>query len=205
MLFRFGVHRGFMAASRQSHVLEEPQAGVPGMGAFAGSGRFERFVREQYRGLLQFLQLRTATRQDAEDVAQESMAKLLRYRASTPDGEWRLLLYRIAVNAAHDKFREAQHRHIEQQVALDDEVIVAQGDSPDAFAAHQQALERVREALLQLPEKCRRVCLLRLARGMSNAEIARHCGVSIKMVEKHLTKGLRIVRIRVGDLSVETF
>lgn len=200
-----GSHRGFMAASRQRRALEEPQASALGEGAFASAGRFDRFVREQYRGLLQFLQVRTASRQDAEEVAQESMVKLLRYRSSTPDGEWRLLLYRIAVNAAHDKFREAQHRHADRQVALDEQAIVAQGDSPEAFAAHQQALERVRGALLQLPAKCQRVCLLRLARGMSNAEIARHCGISIKMVEKHLAKGLGIVRNRVGDLGVGTF
>ncbi|MGH8145032.1 MAG: RNA polymerase sigma factor [Rhodanobacteraceae bacterium] len=194
-----------MAASKQRRVLEEPRVGVLGGRAFASTGPFDRFVREQYRGLLQFLQVRTANRQDAEEVAQESIVKLLRYQFSKPVGEWRLLLYRIAVNAAHDKFREAQHRHADQQVAFDDQVVVAQGDSPEAFAARQQALEQVRGALLQLPSKCQRVCLLRLARGMTNAEIAKHCGISIKMVEKHLAKGLGTMRKRVGDLSVGAF
>lgn len=186
-------------------VLQAPQMSGRRDGAFAGTGRFDRFVREQYRGLLRFLQIRTASHQDAEEVAQETIAKLLRYRSSTPDCEWRPLLYRIAVNAAHDKFREAQHRHADQEVALDDQPVVAQGDSPEAFAAHRQALDRVQGALLRLPSKCQRVCLLRLARGMTNAEIARHCGISIKMVEKHLAKGLEAIRRRVGDSGVGTF
>lgn len=194
-----------MAASKQGRVLEEPPASVLSGSALPSTGSFDRFVREQYRGLLQFLQLRTATRQDAEEVAQESIVKLLRYQSTKAVGEWRLLLYRIAVNAAHDKFRDAQHRHADRQVALDDQPIVAQGDSPEAFAAHQQALERVQGALLQLPSKCQRVCLLRLARGMTNAEIASRCGISTKMVEKHLAKGLRMMRKRVGDLDIGTF
>lgn len=194
-----------MAALKQRHALEEPRASAQDGGAFASAGPFDRFVREQYRGLLQFLQVRTANRQDAEEVAQESIVKLLRYQSSKPVGEWRLLLYRIAVNAAHDKFRDAQRRHADRQVALDGQAIVAQGDSPEVFAAHQQALERVRSALQQLPSKCQRVCLLRLARGMTNAEIARHCGISIKMVEKHLAKGLGTMRKRVGDLGMGTF
>lgn len=185
--------------------MRAPQASVLGEGAFAGTGRFDRFVREQYRGLLRFLQARTASRQDAEEVAQDSIVKLLRYRPSTPTSEWRLLLYRIAVNAAHDKFRDARHRHADHEVALDDQAVVAQGDSPEAFAAHQQALERVQSALLRLPSKCQQVCLLRLSRGMTNAEIARHCGISIKTVEKHLTRGLGTIRKKVGDSGAEAF
>src|SRR3546814_19074740 len=49
---------------------------------------FEAFSREQQPALLQFLRLRT-TEEDARDIAQESLPRLLRYRDTAPASAWR--------------------------------------------------------------------------------------------------------------------
>lgn len=185
--------------------LEDAGGDALGVGTLSVPERFDGFIQEQYGELLRFLRRRTGGSLDAEDVAQESVFKLLRYRESASVSDWRRLLYRIAVNSAHDRFRDSRrHRAIAEAVAEDREVLPPER-LPDEFAAHQQRLGRLRQAILQLPPKRQRVCLLRFVQGMTNAQIARHCGISVKTVEKHLTKGLAALRSRVGDSAANPF
>lgn len=183
--------------------LEDAGGDSLGVGALSVPERFDGFIHEQYGELLRFLRRRTGGSQDAEDVAQESVFKLLRYRESASVSDWRRLLYRIAVNSAHDRFRDSRrHRAIAQAVAEVRQVIPPER-LPDEVAAHQQRLARLRVAILRLPPKRQRVCLLRFAQGLTNAQIARHCGISVKTVEKHLTKGLAALRREVGDSAAD--
>ncbi len=194
-----------MAASRQTGGSGGLLTGVLHPDGPGQAVRFDGFIRAQYRGLVQFLRGRTATLQDAEDAAQESVAKLLRYRASAAASDWQRLLYRIAINAAHDRFRDAQHHPVEFRMAPELHEIASPDCSPDEFAAHAQKLVRLRRALLELPPRCQRVCLLKLVYDMTNAQIAGHCGVSVKMVEKHLARGLATLRKKVGNSGAGTF
>lgn len=175
------------------------------IGVLEGVDGFDRFVREQYPRLVQFLRTRSQTSQDAEDAAQESIIKLMRYRRSAPASDWPYLLHRIAINTAHDRFRAARRRQTMVKTTSLQAGLIASGRSPDEYAAREQVLTRVRRVIRKLPPKCRRVCVLKLARDMTNSEIARYCGVSTKMVEKHLAKGLAILCREVGDSTAGTF
>lgn len=179
--------------------LEKASDDALGLGALSVPDHFDGFIHEQYGELLRFLRRRTGGLQDAEDVAQESVFKLLRYQKSASLSDWRRLLYRIAVNSAHDRFRDNRRHQMIAQTVAEDPAVAAPERLPDEFAAHQQRLACLRKAILHLPPKRQRVCLLRFGQGMTNAQIARHCGVSIKTVEKHLTKGLAALRQEVGD------
>lgn len=185
--------------------LEDVGGDAFGLGALGVPERFDGFIHEQYGDLLRFLRRRTGGSQDAEDVAQESVFKLLRYRESAPISDWRRLLYRIAINSAHDRFRDSRRQQAIAQAAAEDGEAIPSVRPPDEFAAHQQRLARLRQAILQLPPKRQRVCLLRFAQGMTNAQIARHCGTSVKTVEKHLAKGLATLRRKVGDPATNPF
>src|SRR3546814_16357843 len=70
---------------------------------------FEVFLREQQPALLQFLRLRTSE-EDARDIAQESLARLLRYRANEPAEAWKPLLYRLARNLLNEPWRRGYVR-----------------------------------------------------------------------------------------------
>ena len=165
---------------------------------------FDAFIREQYRSLVQFLRRRTATEQDAEDAAQESMTKLLRYRESEPATAWKQLLYRIAVNVAHDQFRVAHTHCSRDHVALDGHDIADHEYSPEERAEYEQQVARLTQAILALPPKCQRVYLLKRVHGMSRAQIAARCGISVKTVEKHLATALAFLKRKVGDSSAGT-
>ena len=165
--------------------------------------QFDAFVREHYRGLVQFLRRRMGSRQDAEDAAQESLTKLLRYRESEPASAWKQLLYRIAVNVAHDQFRFSLTHRSKQHETLEEMEIASATKSPEDQLAQEQQLQRLTQAILELPPKCQRVYLLKLVHGLSRAQIAERCGISVKMVEKHLAKALVQLKRKVGHSPAE--
>lgn len=164
---------------------------------------FDAFIREQYRGLVQFLRRRTPSEQDAEDAAQESLAKLLRYRESEPVSAWKKLLYRIAVNVAHDQFRAGITHHSKEHVTLEGQEIADSEHSPEERAMYDQQVARLTQAILELPPKCQRVYLMKRVHGMSHAKIAERCGISVKMVEKHLATALVLLKRKVGEFPPE--
>jgi len=71
----------------------------------------------------------------------------------------------------------------------------------------QQSLGLYCEAVAALPERCRRVYLLRRVHGLRQQEIATSLGISLRMVEKHLQKGTlecrAFIRARQGDQSLD--
>jgi RNA polymerase sigma-70 factor (ECF subfamily) len=59
--------------------------------------------------------------------------------------------------------------------------------------------EKVVEVMDNLPEKCKAVFLLSRIDGLKNHEIAYQLGISIKTVEKHISKALSIFRDKFAD------
>ena len=155
---------------------------------------FTGFVRAHQDALVAFLSKR-ANVEDARDIAQDAMARLMRYR-DLPHEQLRPLMYRIALNTLNDRHRRDATQYASAHVSFDEGVL----GLPSAELSHeerisnQQQLRRVREAILKLPPRCRQVYLLNRIEGMSYAEVARHCGISVKAVEKHIGKALQATR-----------
>jgi RNA polymerase sigma factor (sigma-70 family) len=154
---------------------------------------FERFVRERVPLLVRFLTRLRVRDDDVQDIAQESVARLLRYRDREPPEAWAALLYRIAINVTRDRARRDSHAPIPDSSRVEADAIAAD-DSPEQHASDQQALARVRAAILRLPPRCRAVYLMHRVDGLSYPEIARRCGISTKAVEKHMSHALRELR-----------
>lgn len=184
---------------------DEPNLALPATSPLAT--QFDRFVAEQRQALLGFVGRLGANQADAEDIAQESFLSLVRYRDVEPPGSWRPLLFRIALNAWNDRRRRQQTRSDLTWLSLQDVGTeqVASSDVPhEKRVSDQQELTLIRDTILQLPERCRQVYLLNRIEGMSYSEIARHCGISVKAVEKHIAKALATLRARVAGAAQPT-
>ena len=162
---------------------------------------FAVFVRDEREPLCAFLRARGASAEDAEDIAQDCMERLIRYRAHGT-GELRLLLYRIARNRLADRGRSPPARmHLP---LLDDHAPdTPAGSTPGPLrqAESGQMLALLRQALFKLPERCRQVYLLNRVSGMSYTQIARHCGITANTVEKHIARALQGLRKELGPDS----
>lgn len=166
----------------------------------SGDASVDAFVREHQTELLNFFRGRVTRSQDAADLAQESWSRLMHYRLETVASS-RGLLFTIARNVLKNHWRWSALRQIEQSTDFAELEVSSEAPGPDRHLQAGRDLEAVEAAVTALPPKCRTVFLLSRIEGLSNAEVAQRCGVSVKMVEKHLAKAIVTCRAQVGDFD----
>lgn len=163
----------------------------------------ERFVlfRQYYDELVRYLTVKLRSRDQAQDVVQETFLRVLAQDSSAPIDQPRAFLYKTALNLTVDQFRQRQRRAEE---SLDAEMaqpaLIAPAEQETVVAAKEQ-VRLLYEALMELPPRCRHVFLLHKFKDRSHAEIAAHLGISISMVEKHILKATAFCRERFKDIS----
>lgn len=143
--------------------------------------------------LAAFLRRKLHDPADLPDALQETSLRAWTYAASAEVKAPVSVCFRIAQNVAIDLARAHQRTPFNvQDVALDQHPGEEAG--PERSASAQQRLELVKQVIGGLPPGCRHVFLLSRSSGLSNPEIAKRCGVSIKLVEKQISRALRQLR-----------
>jgi RNA polymerase sigma-70 factor (ECF subfamily) len=160
----------------------------------------DAFVREHQTELLNFFRGRVTRTQDATDLVQESWIRMMHYRFDVVALS-RSLLFSIARNVLKNHWRWSALRQIEQSTDFSEPEASREVPGPDRYLQATLDLEALEAAVIALPPKRRTVFLLSRIEGLSNAEVARRCGISVKMVEKHLAKAIVTCRAQVGDLD----
>jgi RNA polymerase sigma-70 factor (ECF subfamily) len=133
----------------------------------------------------------------AEDVVQDSFTLLWARRAHlTITTSLRAYLYAAVRNHVlnirkHDAIVEAWER---DEASDDVRTLYQPPLQPDELLDRRLLVQRLGDALEQLPERQAQAMLLRWRDGLSYAEIADALGISVKGVEKHLARGLDALR-----------
>jgi RNA polymerase sigma-70 factor (ECF subfamily) len=181
----------------------EPRSGT----GLSGDGKFECFLQHQRRALVSFLRKRVFTEEDAQDAAQESMVRLLNYRDAVEPEAWRPLLYRIAVNVVHDQARRMHSRRFNEHVSYEETLHAVASNEPshDEQLIRKQMMDRLWQIILALPERTQEIYVLNRVDGMSYQQVARHCGVSVSAVEKHMSRALLALRNGLGEVGADAF
>lgn len=161
--------------------------------------RINEIIRRHHRSLIGFLRGRLKVADDADDIAQETYIRMMKYEGSCEIESPSAMLFRIAVNVANDHGRAAQSRPAAGDI--DDVTLESDRPSAERTLLAAQNLDMLLDAIEQLPPKCRRVFLLSRAYGMTNAEIAQHYGISVKMVEKQISRALAACFEKVGVID----
>ncbi|PKM44720.1 MAG: RNA polymerase subunit sigma-70 [Gammaproteobacteria bacterium HGW-Gammaproteobacteria-1] len=140
---------------------------------------------------------------EAADVVQDVFVRTLCLESGYEIREPRAFLFQVASNIVLDRLRMQQHRHDACGAVGADTCHDEPADeiSPEATLAAQQRLDILREAIDELPPRCREVFLLHRFHHHSYAQIARQCGISVNMVEKHVIKALAHCRKRLAGLA----
>jgi RNA polymerase sigma-70 factor, ECF subfamily len=157
---------------------------------------YEQLVRAETAHLLAVARRILRNEQDAQDAVQQAFLSAF-CALSTFNGACRLTtwLHRIVTNAALMKLRSRSHRPEESidpllPRFLDDGHHVQQFSEwsvpADARVFRQQAAERVRRAIDELPERYRTVLLLRDIEEIDTAEVAAMLGVTPNAVKVRL-------------------
>lgn len=149
-------------------------------------------VARYYRELLNFCARTVKNRDAAADVVQESYARFLSIQqSSVPIAEPRALLYQTARHVMVDMYRRERLREHDDLHALEeaDQPSMPAHLQPDAVLFSAQAVRAYVETIEALPPRCREAFILHAFEEMPYAQIARHMGTSVSMIEKHIARG----------------
>lgn len=178
---------------------------LPGRSGPAAEQSLERLLASMQSKLYGVAYSATGHREDALDLVQTAMTKLVSHYAQRPAAEWPPLLMRILSNAITDHYRRgARYREFfvdglelqEQELAGSSERASPDqcSDKPSQQAAASQLNGDIGSALAQLPERQRQAFLLRGWGEYSVAEAASAMECSAGSVKQHYFRALQALR-----------
>jgi RNA polymerase sigma-70 factor (ECF subfamily) len=156
----------------------------------------------QHGALKAFFERRTRLRPDAAELAQEVYLRILRSAHPEQIRNPEAYLFTVAANLAREHALLLKQRG--QSVELDEELAHELPSEFQGFefeADQDRRLERLREVLAQLPEKCQAAVMLQYWQGLSYAQIGERLGISPSMVKKYLSQALLHCRKRMQRLG----
>ena len=165
---------------------------------------FSEFFHENQEKFLSFAYSYIRYRQEAEDILMESMITLWENRDKwEEDSNLHGLLLTIINYLAHLQVRLRAEEEINShsQRELDLRISTLEACEPDAiFDSEIQHI--VQKALKRMPNQSRQIFILSRYQNTPNKKIAEQLGISVKSVEFHITKALKILRTELKDYLV---
>jgi RNA polymerase sigma factor (sigma-70 family) len=164
----------------------ELMPGDPGAGADAA---LAELYRSESPRLVRILSRQTRNSEDAHDLVQDVFFRLARM-----GGQGALLerpqayLRRIAANLLKDRAKMATRRSVALHVVADEEALP--GLDQQKLLESRDMLKRLEAAITRLKPKTREIFVAHRVEGLTYAEIAERTGLSVKGVEKQMSKAL---------------
>ena len=185
------------------HGVVDPDAGLVARWQAGDAGAFELLVRRHERTVFRLALRMLGSREEAEEVAQETFLSLHRHgRRFRREARFSTFVYRVAANAALNRRRtlgrsRARERRLAVREARGPDAL-AQGRSPEDVAAGAQVQERVQRALLDLPPDLHMAIALYDIEGLPYREIAKLMRVPEGTVKSRIHRGRCALRERLG-------
>ncbi|MFV0538255.1 MAG: RNA polymerase sigma-70 factor [Dysgonomonas sp.] len=131
-----------------------------------------------------------------EDIVQDTFFKIWKNRKSIEiSSSSRNFLITSVRNSCIDYLRKQDLVRVWQER----EVLEKSKYTPDDLYSHIELEQMLSVALEKLPENVRNVFELNRFEGKSYKEIAEQQGISVKTVEAHISKALKILRVELKD------
>ena len=170
-------------------------------------GTMEEFLKDIEKRAFQMAKMSTSRQEDALDIVQEAMFKMVEKYAFKPVQEWKPLFYRILNNKITDHYRrQAVQNKIFIWKSLDNEQNddyfqpdltnqVGRGsEEPHEMLMRQRRIDRLAEGVKKLASRQREAFLLRSWEGLSTRETAYAMGCTEGSVKTHYSRALKKLR-----------
>lgn len=157
---------------------------------------YEMIFNNHSETLRNFIYYKCGDLQQAEDIVQDSFIKLWHNCKKVVFEKAKSYLYTISKNAF---LNEVAHKKmvLKHRVHL---VSDKTNETPEFILEEKEFVEKLKNAISDLPEKQREVFLLSRIDKKKYTEIAELTGISIKAVEKRMSLALKTLREKIGNI-----
>jgi RNA polymerase sigma-70 factor, ECF subfamily len=156
---------------------------------------YEMIFREWYTPLVRFADSLLRDTDMAEDCVQRVFIRVWEKREEIAiELSVKAYFYRAVRNACLNVIK---HRKVEAEYSR--EHLALSGISSEMDTGTGELEQAIARAIASLPDQCRKVFELSRFEGMKYAEIAESLNISVKTVENHMGKALRMMRAELGD------
>lgn len=157
--------------------------------------QFERLFKDYFTYLSNVAYGVIRNEEDSYDIVQQVFAKFWDKRNTVNiDDNIKSYLHRATLNTAFN-FLDKNKR----LVNIDDEQLrdmSGHSEERNTDFLSGEVENAIKRAISELPEKCRMVFALSRYSDKTNKEIAKEFEISVKAVEKHISKALRELRVK---------
>lgn len=167
----------------------------------------DEFLHSVQRKAFISARLATGNEDEAMDLVQDSMFKLVKHYADSPAEDWPKLFQRILQNAIKDWYRRQKVRRIlywwQQQDQTEEQLNVTEDALPaDSVPQHRQNEQlngQIYQALQQLPQRQQQAFLLRAWWEHSTEDTAQIMGCSTGSVKTSYSRARNALANLLGD------
>lgn len=157
---------------------------------------FEEAFKNNFKSLHAYSHTMLQDEDMAEEIVQTVFLKLWENRERmTIHTSLRAYLYK---SVYHESLNYLKHKKVQRKYMAETMIDYKQRQG-DEVTADNELQRQLQLALRQLPEKCRTVFQLSRFEELRYHEIAERLGISVKTVEAHMGKALRLLRLRLAD------
>ncbi|GAB4517935.1 MAG: sigma-70 family RNA polymerase sigma factor [Parvularculaceae bacterium] len=161
---------------------------------------FEALFKEHNEILVRFLAAQLGSQEEAQDAAQEAYVRVLGLGKTSVISHFRAYLFKTAKNIAIDRIRQRRRRPAAQIDDVDNAAAVAcPAPASEDILIGRDKLRLLRDAIAELPPKCRYAFLQMRLRGVSCREIAADLGVTENMVRRYIVRAVSHCKSKVEE------
>lgn len=158
---------------------------------------FEEIFNKHSQTLRNYIYYKCGDTQQAEDIVQEAYIKLWNNCSKVFFEKAKSFLYTVANNRF---LNEVAHKkvvleHQKKSIAPD-----RTNETPQFILEEEEFHQKLKKVIADLPEKQREVFLLSRIDKKKYAEIAEIIGISVKAVEKRMSKALLTLKDQIGKV-----
>jgi len=149
---------------------------------------------EYFKPIKNFIYFKVGNTAMAEDLAQDAFVKLWKSREGIKKSTVKSYLYTIANNLTINHLKRNQLRYkFENQYESR-----SQTETPEFKMIMKEYEERLNEVLASIPDGSREVFLMNRIEGLKYREIAERLDLSVKAIEKRMSKAIQIIFDQLG-------
>ena len=164
---------------------------------------FELMYRFYFQRMVLFANKYVYDLDEAENIVQDVFLNLWMNREKLDPGKnIKMYLYIAVRNRALNVIK-----HLNIKRDYQEKITIREADyqTPESNVLYKETEQTVNKVLQKLPEKCRMVFLMSRLDHLTYQEIAQILGISVKTVENHMGKAIKILRSQLSHIIFMLF